>query len=391
MNKAENRSLTGLRGVAAVLVTIYHFCPGSVLHSPTLAPTLGRAYLSVDLFFILSGYVMALTYARGFADGVTLFGAWAFLSRRVARIFPLYLALLAFRIAYSWIAYGSLHVHGHSWALNERAPAGTIAANLLLVQSWGIAHSISGQAWSVSTEWAAYFVLPFLAAFALFHRERAVWLGVAAIALVGLAAAADAHDGAFHGGSLDAYDGRRIAPLLRCFGGFWLGLLVYRASETPRLRGLASGQTLGIVLVALLLAGLAAGLPDLLLYPLLPVLMLHLVAERGVLARALAWGPIWRLGILSYAIYLLHPLLMAPFDRLDADLRDLLPAIAADAGVTVVIGVALLGICWAAFRFIEEPGRNWVRAVLTDQLAERIGRIARSALGIAGGADPATS
>ena len=64
---AENRALTGLRGCAALLVCVHHL----VLHigappSPAQAFAL-RGYLMVDLFFVLSGFVMALAYEGWFA------------------------------------------------------------------------------------------------------------------------------------------------------------------------------------------------------------------------------------------------------------------------------------------------------------------------------------
>jgi hypothetical protein len=131
MARSEIKSLTGLRDVAAVVVTIYHFCPGNIVHAPGLANTLGRAYLSVDLFFVLSGYVMARTYAPGFAERITAPSVAAFLVHRVARIYPLYLTILLFRLAYTWLFYHSLHVNWDPLAVNVPAPIHAVTANLV--------------------------------------------------------------------------------------------------------------------------------------------------------------------------------------------------------------------------------------------------------------------
>ena len=84
------RSLTGLRGVAAWWVVLYHFnelLPVSVHGWPTAL--LGRGYLAVDLFFILSGFIIAYNYL----DGFSAFDPRKylhFLGVRIARIYPLH-------------------------------------------------------------------------------------------------------------------------------------------------------------------------------------------------------------------------------------------------------------------------------------------------------------
>src|SRR5204863_67708 len=67
--KNEIKCLTGLRGVAAVIVMLYHFCGTDSYLRPYLPNLISRGYLGVDVFFVLSGFVMALTYAALFKDG----------------------------------------------------------------------------------------------------------------------------------------------------------------------------------------------------------------------------------------------------------------------------------------------------------------------------------
>ena len=85
-------ALTGVRGVAAVLVAVYHyFLPlmpqGSVTHR-----LFGRGYLYVDLFFVLSGYVMALTYGSMFSTRIRGKALGSFFWKRLARVYPLIFA-----------------------------------------------------------------------------------------------------------------------------------------------------------------------------------------------------------------------------------------------------------------------------------------------------------
>lgn len=365
MEKADIRALTGLRGVAAVLVTIYHFYPPGDMGEGVIRETIGRGYLWVDLFFVLSGYVIALNYRHLFAEGTTREAFAVFLLRRVARLYPLYLAILAARVAYTLIAHGNFSPPGDFASVITTHPARDLIANLFLVQSWGLATSIVGTAWSVSTEMAAYLLFPMLATVTLFQGWRpALVAALAALALIGGVAMLNQMDGAYHSGPLDAYDGTRWAPLMRCLGGFILGLLVFRAGQSRAIAGFMARGWVSLALVALFGGLLAAGVHDLIVVALFPPLVLALAQDRGPVARGLSGALILRLGALSYAIYLLHPLLEAPHRDFVLWLRlhHVLPLVAHGiAGLAVVI--TLYAASSLAFEWIERPGRRLVRAL----------------------------
>src|SRR5580698_4590454 len=93
-------SLTALRGLAALWVVVYHF---SVQCLPNLDATpythlIHKGYLAVDLFFMLSGFVMTHVYHRAFSESVTRHYR-SFLFARVARIYPLHLLILVLFVA----------------------------------------------------------------------------------------------------------------------------------------------------------------------------------------------------------------------------------------------------------------------------------------------------
>ena len=359
--RAEIRALTGLRGVAALLVALYHINPNLI--APTAAGRfVGKGYLWVDLFFVLSGFLLAMNYAGRFAAGWRL-GAWLdFLLHRVARIYPLYVVLVAASLGYSLLLYGGLHAAAPPPALALPQPARDVAANLLMVQSWGIGQSIDGAAWSLSTEWAAYLAFPPLVAVALFGTPRAaLTAALVAIAVVGITAALTSHDGAYHSGPLDAYDGATLEPLLRCLGGFVLGLVTYRLSRSPRATAIAGHDVTIAAALALLIAGLAAGVHDLLIYPLFALLVLGLFGNRGYVGWLFGCRPVYWLGVVSYSIYLLHPYLVAPRSTLDAALQSLLPEPWPGLVTAILIYGLLLAVSTLAYHAIEEPGRRWVR------------------------------
>ena len=99
----ESRALTGLRGVAAMLVLLHHVYLhlGVERHLPVLEPMLRRGYLGVDLFFVLSGFVISMAYGGWFdGSGPRWFTNYLrFLARRVARLWPLHATLVLMLIA----------------------------------------------------------------------------------------------------------------------------------------------------------------------------------------------------------------------------------------------------------------------------------------------------
>jgi peptidoglycan/LPS O-acetylase OafA/YrhL len=134
----EIRPLTGLRGIAALYVVSYHHRLGVPFSNP-LTTSLAHGYLAADLFFVLSGFVMALTYSHMFARGWSMAAYVRFLGRRAARIYPLY--FVATLAAFVFILAGALEAP-------RLAPLGTaLTLNLLLIQAWGFVGSLDGPAW----------------------------------------------------------------------------------------------------------------------------------------------------------------------------------------------------------------------------------------------------
>ncbi len=351
------RSFDGLRGVAAFLVVIYHYEPDHPV--ATLAGrVLERFSTMVDLFFVLSGFVMALTYAGLFANRITRDAVATFLSRRVARIYPLYLLLTAIVAV--------LVLTGHS----DRAPrVGALPisiANLLLVQTWIGMPSLDRAAWSISTEWAAYLVFPFLVPLLLRRSSSARLAAIAATAatVVAIVYVAPPLSPLVNGRGAATDAVGSVAALAQCLADFILGIATYRIAATETGRRFAASGTIAIPLALVMLALLMSpAMPALtaLLVLLFPPLLLTLAADRGPVARVLASRPLHRLGAWSYALYLVHPGLTGLRVKLIAlATRSGLPH-ANTVGVALTIAVALL-ISAVIYRSFEVPARNLVRA-----------------------------
>jgi peptidoglycan/LPS O-acetylase OafA/YrhL len=350
--------MTGLRGLAAAMVAIYHLNPETISGSG-LGRFVGKGYLWVDLFFILSGFVLALNYAPAFSRGWSAAACVDFLIRRVARLYPLYATVVFVGLACMVVGGGQSPAPTLVALPTFHRPLVDSAANILMVQAWGIGPSIDGTTWSLSTEWAAYLLFPPLVALVLFSRRlTAAAVGLALAALAAGTVTMTAADGAYHSGPLDAYDGATLAPILRCLTGFTLGLLTFRAT---RLQWLVDGVThdgrLGAVLV-LLLVIISADAHDLFVYPVFAALVLGLHANRSRIGQALGSKPLHWLGTVSYSVYLLHPLLVLPRRQLDAVLHGWLDPSRAYWASSLVVYVALFVAAGASYRMIEEPGRR---------------------------------
>ncbi len=156
----EIKSLTGLRGFAAIYVMCGHigFLQNrqSVFYKILpLRTFIDHGYISVDIFFILSGFVLMLMYHEKFKHGYSnWFGK--FIRKRFARIFPLYIfILLIYIFIYHTIMYRLNNVHQNISSID-------LFYNLILLQSLSHSMPLIHTSWSLSTEWITYFIFPLI-------------------------------------------------------------------------------------------------------------------------------------------------------------------------------------------------------------------------------------
>ena len=363
-------SLTPLRGIAAFWVVLYHY-----IHQylPSLDPEahtqiLDKGYLAVDLFFLLSGFVMTHVYRDTFAPAAQgerpPGGYWQFITARVARLYPMHLWMLGLFMAVAvavrilqYAATGRIE----TIPLDGARSISALVANLFLLQGLhASALSWNYPAWSISTEFMAYLVFPFVLPW-VSRASRAVQFGLVVLAFAILAHLSD------FGRDLNQWNG--VGALLRCGSEFLLGILLYLAFRNGRVEALASHDALVLAVLGALLLLLHTGASDLVTVALFAALILSAVANAGRIAGLLNVAPLIWLGEVSYSLYLIHEFVQyvtsAVLEQGFGITRsDRLPEAWSWALMLAMVSVSLL-LADLGYRRIELVGRRRLRRALS--------------------------
>ena len=272
----------GFRGIAALMVFWVHFGSLFCHYAGSFGPvvmgprTLGLS--GVDLFFLLSGY---LIYAMALRKEISFL---EFVSKRVQRIYPSFLAVFGLYLVLSLV-----------FPQESRIPTGRLeaisyaAANLLLLPGVFAIHPLVTVTWSLSYQVMVYIAFPVLV-WRLTMRNWSPKARVVFWASWGLMAVA------------------LPTPLLM----FAAGPIVHECRHTPAFR--IRWRKLGLALSALLMLAPLVGQTCSLPVPLTSIarfagytlLVATVLTNEGCLQSLLRWTPLRWLGNMSYSFYLMH-------------------------------------------------------------------------------------
>jgi peptidoglycan/LPS O-acetylase OafA/YrhL len=373
LSSGELRGLTGLRIVAAVWVVLFHFhftpLPGVAEVVGVLGPLITSGALGVDLFFVLSGFVIAYTYLDQLGPRLRAGHAARFVWARASRLWPVYALVL--HLFGLWLVARTVFGSDTDIAFQAVQPvvnSGEWLQQFFMVQLWGHAFfdgaSWVGATWSISAEWLAYLLFP-VAALVFFRLRNLPVVVLAAASLALMAPVAWAYLALGH----PYYPWSWLVRILCGFGGgVFAYLVVRRLRATDGQRRIASG--LAVAVPVLIAAGLWFGE---LLGPgrggagivLFPVLIAALaLADRGPAARVLSSRPAVYGGRISYALYLVHiPLFevywlaLLRFPELGPD-----TGLAHLAGLTAILASVVVAV--VAHHAVEEPARRRMRRMV---------------------------
>jgi peptidoglycan/LPS O-acetylase OafA/YrhL len=322
MRRPEIKPLTGLRGVAALLVVWAHYgnwcSPYPLSTNPAwLLPAFDTGGLGMSLFFFLSGIVITYNYAdlEWQKNPIASFNTFAVL--RFSRLYP---ALIVFLFL-------ALVLHAAAW------PDRITLIHLLSVQTWWpmpLDATVAGRfdlAWSISTEIGMYLMFAGLMMLGRILRVVAIGLYLCGLTVAAITMPDDLARWFFY-----------VSPYFR-FLEFGAGAL------------LAVALTRGLVTIN----------------------------ESGWAARLLSWRPLIYVGTISYSLYLFHAgvtmciaarlglRIFGPLDYAAFDMS-LLPLFAARLAAGLVLTLAVAS---AGFYLIERPGKAFLRSFRLPSMAVR--------------------
>jgi len=333
------RDIDGLRAVAVGSVVVFHAFPW-------LVP---GGFVGVDVFFVISGYLITNNIVNGLEGGSFRFGD--FYARRARRIFPALCIVLLATYALGWVTL----LEGEFRELGKHMAGGALfVSNLVLWREAGYFDTESAvkpltHLWSLGIEEQFYVVWPAIL-WVLARLRRWMLPATAALALASFVASVVS----LGSGSAGVY----YSPLNRFWELLAGGLLALGAARVDEVR---AGIRRGAAALGLVLIGVAMfAFDDTTSFPgwnaLLPVVgtVLVIAGDTGsTVARGLSWRPLVAVGLISYPLYLWHwPLLVVP------------RVVAGTSPDWVVrLGIVVLSVLLAAltYRLVELPlRRTWV-------------------------------
>ncbi|BBU62157.1 acyltransferase [Methylosinus sp. C49] len=342
----EMLHLDALRFLASLGI-VFHHSKEFMLSSAANERSDGLA-LFVDMFFIISGYVISYVYFERIHD---LGSYGGFLKKRVARLFPLHLLTLVVS-AILYAGFSALQLPSrHTPSFSPLCIADT-ALLLHTVIECGNHLYFNGVNWSISVEMMMYLAFPITLILARSARQRDV-LVIATICIAIIFGEIRRYGLAFS--VHDWIDAGSFHPLLRGVFGFGVGVALFRlrhllAPITPPFPILAGG-------LLAILAAMLAGQSPLLILALIVLLVTGAVARDVHATATPSLRRIAPFGQLTYSIYMWHNLFILVFINIVGDklMRGSGIAIAA---LTLLCYVLIFATSLLSFHLFETPMRR---------------------------------
>jgi peptidoglycan/LPS O-acetylase OafA/YrhL len=357
------RVLDGLRGTAALSVVVYHLSQSSTEMAGPNALWLRHAYLAVDFFFCLSGYVIGYAYDERHGH----MSVAAFIRARLIRLHPMVVAGVLLGLACYCLDPFSGTDPDHPWMEMQSAPLWKIAANVIggltMLPTWplpnrfGAFFSLNNPAWSLMWEYVASGAFALL----LWRMKRNRLTTCVALAALALSLSAYHSNGLVRGFAW----GDATCGLIRLVFSFCTGLLLFRSRFVLKSR--AGFGTLSLLLTLLFIGPCGSQNAHNWVYDLGTVTIafpLLIAIGAGSSASGLAGSVCHVGGRISYPLYMVHHGVVMMFTNYIWSHPMGGQAQALSIGA---ITLALIGFSYLVLIYYDEPVRRW----LTSSFAPR--------------------
>lgn len=274
--------LESIRGLAALLVALFH-APGWYPQKQ-LIPIIANGYLMVDLFFVISGFVIFQAYYQKI-DTIRQF--WRFQLLRFGRLYPIHICILTYLLVTTVVPLSQTN-----WE--------ALLQQIFLLQAigpWGHPISFNYPAWSISVEFYTYAVFGLIV---LYAKQRSLWIFtvLAALSLWNLNPSLDR--------GLDDMVAS-YSQLWRCWAGFFIGAIGACIAQKVHWKWPASSVTFSSALLILFLQFKPSGLYDPLIYFITLFLILSIsLSPLGLIKKILLLPALKWLGKISYSLYMVQ-------------------------------------------------------------------------------------
>jgi peptidoglycan/LPS O-acetylase OafA/YrhL len=358
--KSHYEILDGLRGVAAIMVVIFHTFE-AYADGNRFKQTLNHGYLAVDFFFLLSGFVVAYAYD----DRWGKMTQWDFYKRRLIRLQPMVImgniigaCLFYFQVCPMFSLVSATPV----WKMLLVMLVGFTMIPILPsmdIRGWNEMHPLDGPAWSLFFEYIAN-ILYALGLRKLSNRALSLVVLLSAGLLIQLTVMGPQGD-VIGGWSVDRP--QLHIGFARLLYPFFAGILIMRLGKRIHIKG---AFALCSLLIIVILSFPRIGGPEHLwmngiyesfcIIVLFPVIVLMGAGDR-VTGRFST--KICRFfGEISYPLYITHYPLIYVYTAWVT--RNKIPA-AYGAVMGVLLFIASLSIAYACLKLYDEPVREWLR------------------------------
>ncbi|MEV7398060.1 acyltransferase [Aeromicrobium sp. NPDC092404] len=355
--------LTGLRAVGAIWVLACHSLNLMITLWPPAEHLRGLALggnLGVDLFFVLSGFIITLNY-------LDVLGRWSwwgtagFLGLRLARVYPVFLVM-----SVAWAVYFLVRTCDDSTLTDSVLSARNVVMNVLLLNHVPPSSSIASISWSVCLEMGAYLAFPLLALLLIRLRSAIVaWLLAIAVTAAGLFRL-DQLD--VHGFGFFSYQAGWTRLAMQFLTGCLLCVAWQRSGRWRQgLHWDAAGFAAAVFIV---IACLAEDIHHVGFFPYAAVPCLALVVvscagATGPLRYVFSTRPVVWLGRVSYSLYMTHTLTLALATLAIGRIWSSHPPSDFMRGATpVLVYVAVIAVAALVFHLVEEPARRGLRRAI---------------------------
>ena len=366
-NKPYITTLTPLRGIAALLVVVFH---SNLMLMPFSSQGVDflSGWLWVDFFFVLSGFIIFYVYGESFKQSITAAAYWKYIKARFARVYPLHFFTLIWCLVCAVVI---LHyANGVHPFFDDMLNPRTALPSLLLIQSMGIfqATPLNTPSWSLSTEWWTYMIFPLLVP--LFTRFKDSGKILMLLLIIGFFLIVKYVLAPTSGGP-PTVNVTSDFGFFRCLAGFLAGMLLFRIYEEAIAYNFFKRSWVFVVLFVGTCIAMVAGVQDILIIALFPFIILAAAHNTTSVKKVLDTPILQRLGDWSFSIYMVHVPIMYLFwiyqIKNNPNMLANFPPPPADPatfpmGLILCIVIIVLTLLLASFtyRYVEVPARNYL-------------------------------